>query len=109
MDWRKGLTLDERIQMVKDQLARLEGQKVEEAQQAQAAIDAGVPELAHSGIDDRIAGTAALPGGERLLVARPGKVVEIGLQVLGGEVRMVVEQVAAELAPAQFAQELVDA
>ena len=37
---------------------------------------AGVPELAHAGIDDGIAGPAALPGAQRLGVRLPGKGVE---------------------------------
>jgi hypothetical protein len=36
------------------------------------------------GIDDGVAGAAAPPGGERLGVALPGKVVEAGLEVFGG-------------------------
>src|SRR5262249_37877844 len=70
---------------------------------------AGVPELAHAGIDDGIAGAPVLPRLQRPGVALPGEVVKGGLQVLLGEVRVVEQQVSAELAPAQFAQELLDA
>lgn len=70
---------------------------------------AGVPELAQAGIDDGVPGMPALPGGERGLVAFPREAVEVRLQVLGGEVGMVVQQVTAELAPAELAQELLDA
>ena len=44
-----------------------------------------------------------------LPVGLPGEAVEIRLQVFGGEVGVVVQQVAAELAPAELAQELFDA
>src|SRR5262249_39994588 len=55
-----------------------------------------------------IAGAAALPGSERPGVVLPGEGIESRLQVDGGEFRIVEEQVPAELAPAEFAQELVD-
>ena len=70
--------------------------------------DAGVPELAHPGIDDGIAGLAALPRPQRRVVAPPGKRVEGRLQIAVGEVGHVEQQMAAEFAPAQLAQELVD-
>ena len=69
---------------------------------------AGVPELAHSGIDDGVAGPAALPGDQGLVVALPGEGVEGRLQVALGEIGDVEQQVAAEFAPAEFAEELVD-
>src|SRR5450756_1518975 len=68
----------------------------------------GVPELAHAGIDDGIAGLAALPRPQCLLVICPGKGVEGRLQIALGEIGHVKQQVATEFAPAQFAQEFVD-
>ncbi len=69
---------------------------------------AGVPELAHAGVDDRVAGQAAPPGLQCARIALPGKGVELLLQISVGEVGDVEQQVAAELAPAELAQELVD-
>src|SRR5581483_9764054 len=51
--------------------------------------------------------SAALPGGARLVVVLPGKGIEGRLQVGGGEIWIVMEQMPAELAPAEFAQEFV--
>ena len=67
---------------------------------------AGRPELAHAGVDDRIAGAAALPGLDGVvLVAREG--VELRPEVALGEVAEVEEQVVGELAPAELGQELL--
>ncbi|MET4114083.1 hypothetical protein ABIB85_000498 [Bradyrhizobium sp. JR1.5] len=70
---------------------------------------ASVPEFAQAGVDDGIAGAATLPGCERLGVGLPWEAIEVCLQVFGGKVGMVVQQVPAELTPAKLAQELVDA
>jgi hypothetical protein len=67
-----------------------------------------VPELAHPGIDDGIAGPATLPGGQGVAVAPPGERVEGWLRVAFGQIRDVEQQMAAEFAPAEFAEELVD-
>jgi len=62
-----------------------------------------VRELAHSGIDDRIAGSAALPGAQARIVLSPGEGIEGRLQVAVREIGPVIEQVSAELAPAELA------
>ena len=69
--------------------------------------DAGVPKLAHAGIDDGVTGLTALPGGERLLVVPPRKGVERRLQIARGEIGYVEQQMPAEFAPAELAQEFV--
>ena len=69
---------------------------------------AGVPEFAHAGIDDGIAGEAALPRTQGFRVLFPWKGVERRLQVAHRQIRHVEQQVTAELAPADFAEELVD-
>ena len=53
---------------------------------------AGVPELAHAGIDDGIAGAAALPGGERLGVVPPGEAVEIAFAGFRWQGRVIVSR-----------------
>ena len=70
--------------------------------------EAGVPELAHAGIDDGIAGAAALPGAQRLGVLGPREGIEAGVEVGSGEIGMVEQQVIGELAPAELRQELFD-
>src|ERR1700722_13557006 len=70
--------------------------------------DAGVPEFAHPGVDDGIAGLTALPRLKRPVVALPWKGVERGLQVATCQIRHVKQQMTAEFTPAQFAQEFVD-
>jgi hypothetical protein len=65
--------------------------------------DAGVPELTHPGIDEGVAGLAALTRDKRLVVRLPWKHVERGLQIAQRQVGRVKHQVAAEFAPAQFA------
>src|SRR5665647_564438 len=59
-------------------------------------------------VDDRIAGPAALPRPKRLVIVPPWKGVEGGLQVAVGQIRHVEQQVTAEFAPTELAQELVD-
>src|SRR5579863_585961 len=66
-----------------------------------------VPELAHAGVHDGVAGLPALPGFECHFVVAPWKGIEGCLQVAGGEIRHVEQQMAAEFAPAEFAQEFV--
>src|SRR5271168_5198201 len=67
-----------------------------------------VPELAHAGIDNRVAGSAALPGGKRSLVVSPAEFIKGMLEIARREIGHVEQQVPAEFAPRQFAQELVD-
>ena len=67
-----------------------------------------MPELTHAGVDDGIAGLAALPGAQCPAVGFPGKGVERGLQVTLRQIRHVEQQMPAELAPAQFAEEFID-
>ena len=69
---------------------------------------AGVPKLAHSRIDDGIAGLAKLPGPQRLFIATPRERIEGGLEIAGREIGDVVKEMTAELAPAEFAQEFLD-
>jgi hypothetical protein len=67
-----------------------------------------MPEFAHAGIDDRIAGAAALPRLERCVVVAPGKCVKTRLQILRSEIRKMMQQVVGKFAPAKLAQELLD-
>ena len=69
---------------------------------------AGVPEFAHAGVDDGISGLPALPRAQCLGVVLPGKRVERCLQIARCEIRNVVEQMTAEFAPAEFAEEFID-
>ena len=70
---------------------------------------AGAPELAHAGVDDRIAGAALLPAPEIGCALPPGELVEAGVDIVGGKVRMAAHQVIGELAPRQLLTEGVDA
>src|SRR5262245_17487319 len=70
---------------------------------------AGVPELAHGGIDDGVAGLALLPGLERRGVVAPGEAGKFGLERVMRHRRETVEQAIGKLAPAEFAQEREDA
>lgn len=54
---------------------------------------ASLPELAHAGIDDGVAGLAALPCFESLGVVSPGEGIEFGLQVYARDIGEVVEEV----------------
>jgi hypothetical protein len=67
-----------------------------------------VPEFTHAGVDDGIAGLAALPGPQRPGIGFPRKGVERGLQVALGQIGNVEQQMPAEFTPAQFAEEFVD-
>jgi hypothetical protein len=66
---------------------------------------AAVPELAHAGVDDGDAGAPALPGRSRASASplRQGKSAKRGLSGSRG-LREVIEQLVAELAPAELAQ-----
>ena len=67
---------------------------------------AGRPELAHAGVDERVAGAGrAARRRARPASSRQGKRCEALAQRTLGRVREVVQQVVAELAPAELAQE----
>ena len=68
----------------------------------------GRVELAHAGIDERIAGAALRPGGKVPRALAPGDDLEAPLQVLAGDLRVVEEDVLVELPPAEFGEKLVD-
>ena len=71
---------------------------------------AGRPQLAHAGIDDRIAGAPAPPRPDVVGIGLgPGEIVEGRLQIARGEVGMVVEEMPGEFPPGEFRQELVRA
>ena len=63
------------------------------------------PQFAHPRVHDRVTRAALLPGGQRPRLVAPRKVVEAGAPVLLHHVREVDEQVVAELAPCELAQE----
>jgi hypothetical protein len=69
---------------------------------------AGLPKLPHAGIDDGVAGLAALPGAESLLRGGPRKPVERIIEILLGQSRKMKQQVVAKLAPGEFAAQLGD-
>src|SRR5262249_15495873 len=69
---------------------------------------AGLPELAHAGVDDRIAGATLLPRAQRLGVLPPWERVEPLLQVLARKIGKAVQELIAELAPAELGQEFFD-
>ena len=67
---------------------------------------AGLPELAHAGVDERDAGATALPRLQlRRLQARPRERVELGPEVLRRQVGEVEQRVPRELAPPELRQE----
>ena len=61
-------------------------------------------QLSHTRVDDGIAGLALLPGFQRVLSLVPFKRVELGLEVRFGQIREVIKQVVAELAPGDLAE-----
>ncbi len=67
-----------------------------------------MPQLAHAGVDDGIAGAAVLPGGQQAAVAGPGEGVEIGAEVALRQVGEMNQQVIREFAPADLGKEFVD-
>jgi hypothetical protein len=67
-----------------------------------------VPELTHPGVDDGIAGLAALLGPQCPVIGFPGESIERRLQVALGQIGNVEQQMPAEFTPAQFAEEFVD-
>ena len=70
---------------------------------------AGLPELAHSCIDDGVAGSAALPCSQCILIATPRKGIEGRLKVARCDIRYIVQQMSTEFAPAQFAEKFFNA
>ena len=67
---------------------------------------AGLPQLPHAGVHQGIAGAPLLPGLQFGVRRRlPGKVVELPAVVLRGQVRILVQQLPAELTPAELAPE----
>ena len=67
---------------------------------------AGLPEFAHAGIDDGIAGKPFFPALKDIRSRlAPRKTVELGLKIPAGQIRKVKPQVMAELPPCQFRQE----
>ena len=69
---------------------------------------AGLPELAHAGIDDRISCHPALPGVEILSAAAPPEAVEPAIEIDTVESRIVKERVPGEIAPDEFLAEARD-
>ncbi len=67
----------------------------------------GPPEFAHAGVDDRVAGQSALPFRQCVVVFPPREAIKLALQVFDRQLRLVIQQVIGELAPAQLAQETV--
>ena len=68
---------------------------------------AGAPELAHAGVDDRIAGSPRRPGAEARFVAAEGKALEFRPQGTRREVGTGEEERRREVAPAEFGEELL--
>ena len=64
----------------------------------------GAPELPHAGIDNRIAGSPALPGFEAVGIVAPGKIVECRPQVFFGDRGKMIQQMMGELAPADLGE-----
>jgi hypothetical protein len=64
---------------------------------------AGLRQLAHPGVDDRIAGAALAPGVEVLVGAVPLEGVELGAMGVMGVGRVVQEHVGVEVAPRELA------
>ena len=64
--------------------------------------------LPHPGVDERVAGAAALPGADEARIrVRPGEPVEGAVHVLRVEVLVPGEEVVVELAPAELGEELL--
>ena len=69
---------------------------------------AGVPQLAHAGIDDGHAGAAVAPGIQHRFVGRsPREIVEAWIEVVLGHTWVMVQHVVGKFAPAQLGQEAV--
>ena len=64
--------------------------------------EACLPEFAHSGIDNRIAGQPASPRFEVVRMIHPWKVIKPALIILVGKVWIVIKQVIGKFAPSQF-------
>src|SRR5579872_825315 len=65
---------------------------------------AGMPKLAHAGVDDRIAGLSVAPSIESFFVVEIRETIETGVPVLFCEVGKVVEKRVRKLSPRQFAE-----
>ncbi len=62
----------------------------------------GSPQLAHAGVDDRVAGLSSRPGAETPFVVAPGKALERLPQATRRQIRMGVELRGGEVAPAKL-------
>ena len=69
---------------------------------------AGLPKLAHGGVDKGYAGASALPGAEQRIIITPVEPVEFGLQIAPFQLRVEIEQRMRELAPTKLGAEIVD-
>ena len=65
---------------------------------------AGLPQLPHPGIDDRVAGLPALPGPQADRIVDPGKSLVVAPQRSLRRMREVVEEMGGKLAPAELPQ-----
>ena len=63
------------------------------------------PELAHAGVDDRIAGPPLRPGAKALVVVAPGKALEFWPQRTRRDLGMGEEERRGEVAPAELGHE----
>ena len=70
---------------------------------------AGLPQLTHAGIIERVAGTAAVPCLEIIGAVPPRISIEIRSPVTLGKRRKIIEEVMSKLSPADLAQELARA
>ena len=66
----------------------------------------GMPQLAHTGIDNGIARDSAAPRGLRAIIVLPGKLREVGAQGLLWRVWKVIQQVMCEFSPTDFGEKL---
>ena len=64
--------------------------------------EARPPELAHAGVNDRIAGLPARPGAEADLIIPPGKARKLVAQRMRREIGMGEKQRGCEVAPAEL-------
>jgi hypothetical protein len=86
-------------------LAQILGQKARHDHAYAIVHPAGVPQLAHAGINQGNAGSPAPPAIEQHLIGLgPAESVETRIEVFSRRLREVVQQMVGKLAPAQFAQ-----
>jgi hypothetical protein len=67
--------------------------------------EAGRPELAHRGVDDRVARAAGLPGVDRLVVRPPRQALELAAERVVQDVRVVPQDMGVEVAPDELLDE----